>query len=215
MEIQADGDHLQIAADVTYLNNYTDHVDMEFQVCTLEMKVDAPKSAALKAIPDGDGNMTVTATRNGELLTQEQWEAAQVEVDTKDSEGEAFPIEWDIQPGSEVSTWVLTPQYKDGDMFATGTGQADITVSVSTQIDGQQYGKAEKVAMDIEDDRNPIDYLKRYWKQITISLLILILILGYVPPFKKRFPGKMKKEAEHRVRGGEDRHPRHGRAGQL
>ena len=47
--------------------------------------------------------------------------------------------------------------------------------------------------MDIEDDRNPIDYLKRYWKQITISLLILILILGYVPPFKKRFPGKMKK----------------------
>lgn len=193
VEIQADGDQLQIAADVTYLNNYTDHVDMEFQVCTLEMKVDAPKSAALKAIPDGDGSMTVTATRNGELLTQEQWEAAQVEVDTKDSEGEAFPIEWDVQPGSEVSTWVLTPQYKDGDMFATGTGQADITVSVSTQIDGQQYGKAEKVAMDIEDDRNPIDYLKRYWKQITISLLILILILGYVPPFKKRFPGKMKK----------------------
>ena len=83
VEIQADGDHLQIAADVTYLNNYTDHVDMEFQVCTLEMKVDAPKSAALKAIPDGDGSMTVTATRNGELLTQEQWEAAQVEVDTK------------------------------------------------------------------------------------------------------------------------------------
>ena len=47
--------------------------------------------------------------------------------------------------------------------------------------------------MEIKDDRGPIDYLKKYWKQITICLLILILLLGYVPPFKKRFPRKMKR----------------------
>ena len=32
VEIQADGDLLEISADVTYLNNYTDHIDMSFQV---------------------------------------------------------------------------------------------------------------------------------------------------------------------------------------
>ena len=47
--------------------------------------------------------------------------------------------------------------------------------------------------MEIKDDRNPVDYLKRYWKEISICLLLLILVLGYVPPFKKRFPGKMKR----------------------
>ena len=193
VEIQADGDLLEIAADVTYLNNYTDHIDMSFQVCTLDMTVDAPDTASLKEIPDGSGRMTVTAMKNGEPLTEEQWKNASVEVKAKDGEGGDFAIEWDVQPGDEVSTWVITPMYKDGDMFSTGTGQADITVSVSTEIDGQQYGKSENVPMEIKDDRNPIDYLKKYWKQITICLLLLILILGYVPPFKKRFPGKMKK----------------------
>lgn len=193
VEIQADGDLLEISADVTYLNNYTDHIDMSFQVCTLDMEVEAPKSAALKEIPDGSGRMTVEATRNGEPLTEEQWKNASVDVECKDSEGGEFSIEWEVEPGEDVSTWTVSPRYKDGDMFSTGTGPADITVSVSTEIDGQQYGKSENVSMEIQDDRNPIDYLKKYWKEITVCLILLILILGYVPPFKKRFPGKMKR----------------------
>ena len=193
VEIQADGDLLEISADVTYLNNYTDHIDMSFQVCTLDMEVEAPKSAALKEIPHGSGRMTVEATRNGEPLTEEQWKNASVDVECKDSEGGEFSIEWEVEPGEEVSTWTVSPRYKDGDMFSTGTGPADITVSVSTEIDGQQYGKSENISMEIKDDRNPVDYLKRYWKEISICLLLLILVLGYVPPFKKRFPGKMKR----------------------
>ena len=193
VEIQADGDLLEISADVTYLNNYTDHIDMSFQVCTLDMEVEAPKSAALKEIPDGSGRMTVGAMRNGEPLTEEQWKNASVDVECKDSEGGEFSIEWEVEPGEEVSTWTVSPRYKDGDMFSTGTGPADITVSVSTEIDGQQYGKSENISMEIKDDRNPVDYLKRYWKEISICLLLLILVLGYVPPFKKRFPGKMKR----------------------
>lgn len=193
VEIQADGDLLEISADVTYLNNYTDHIDMSFQVCTLDMEVEAPKSAALKEIPDGSGRMTVEATRNGEPLTEEQWKNASVDVESKDSEGGEFSIEWEVEPGEDVSTWTVSPRYKGGDMFSTGTGPADITVSVSTEIDGQQYGKSENISMEIKDDRNPVDYLKRYWKEISICLLLLILVLGYVPPFKKRFPGKMKR----------------------
>ena len=191
VEIQADGDLLEISADVTYLNNYTDHIDMSFQVCTLDMEVEAPKSAALKEIPDGSGRITVEAMRNGEPLTEEQWKNASVDVECKDSEGGEFSIEWEVEPGEEVSTWTVSPRYKDGDMFSTGIGPADITVSVSTEIDGQQYGKSENISMEIKDDRNPVDYLKRYWKEISICLLILVL--GYVPPFKKRFPGKMKR----------------------
>lgn len=193
VEVQADGEVLELSADVTYLNNYTDHVDLSFKVCTLEMTVDAQSSVPLKEIADGSGSMTVTATRNGEPLTEEQWNSASVEIAAKDEEGEEFPLEWDVQQGSEVSTWVITPQYKDGDMFSTGTGTADITVSISAEIDGDQYGRSENVSMNITDDRNPLDYLARYWKEITVCLLILILILGYVPPFKKRFSRKMQR----------------------
>lgn len=78
-------------------------------------------------------------------------------------------------------------------MFATETGQADVTINVSAEIDGDGYGKAETVSVNIKDDKNIVDYLKRYWKHIVISLLLLILILGYVPPFKKRFARSIKK----------------------
>ncbi len=34
-------------------------------------------------------------------------------------EGEKFGMEWDVQKGSEVSTWIATPKYKKGGkMFA-------------------------------------------------------------------------------------------------
>lgn len=192
LEIEADGDLLELSADVTYLNDYTDHVEMSFTVCTLDMEVESPASVGLKALAGGDGSMTVTAMRNGKPLTEEQWNSADVEISAQDSEGAEFPIEWDIQPGSEVSTWVITPKYKDGDMFSTGTGEADITVSVAAEIDGDPYGMSRNLSMEIEDDRNPLDYLKEYWLQITVSLLLIILILGYIPPFKRRFSRKMK-----------------------
>ena len=192
LEIEAAGDLLELLADVTYLNDYTDHVEMSFTVCTLDMEVESPVSVGLKAVAGGEGSMTVTAMRNGKPLTEEQWNSAEVEISARDSEGEEFPIEWDIQPGSEVSTWVITPEYKNGDMFSTGTGEVDITVSVATEIDGNPYGMSRNLSMEIEDDRNPLDYLKEYWLQITVSLLLIILILGYVPPFKRRFSRKMK-----------------------
>ena len=106
---------------------------------------------------------------------------------------------------SEVSTWIVTPKYKKGGMFATETGQADVTINVSAEIDGDGYGKAETVSVNIKDDKNIVDYLKRYWKHIVISLLLLILILGYVPPFQKAVCKKYQEASEYRMQCGEDR----------
>ena len=79
-------------------------------------------------------------------------------------QGDTFALDWDIQKGSEVSTWIAIPKYKDGKMFETDTGKAEVTVDVSTEIDGNSYGKAQTVSMKIKDDRGVLDYLKHYWK---------------------------------------------------
>lgn len=191
VDIQADGDELQLSADVVYLNDYMDHAEKTYKVCTLDMEVQAPKSVALKEIDNAEP-LKITAKKNGKPLTKEQWENATVELGTVNEQGDTFALDWDIQKGSEVSTWIAIPKYKDGKMFETDTGKAEVTVDVSTEIDGNSYGKAQTVSMKIKDDRGVLDYLKHYWKQIALGLLLLILILGYIPPFKKRFPRKMK-----------------------
>ena len=190
--IDVEGDELQLSADVVYLNDYTDHVEKSFKVCTLDMEVDAPKSAALKELEKTPATIQIRASRNGQPLTEEQWNNASVEIGCKDSEGNDFALDWEIEKGSEVSTWTATPKYKDGKMFDTGTGKADITIGVNTEIEGESYGTTRSLQMEIQDDRGILDYLKHYWKHIVISLLLLILLLGYIPPFKKRFPRKMK-----------------------
>lgn len=193
MELDVSGDSLELEADVTYLNDYIDHTDLKFQVCTLEMNVESPAKMKLKELESDSNQIVVSVMKNGAELTKEQWEAATVDIKSKDKEGNEFPLEWDVKPGSKVSTWILTPKYKNKDMFQTGTGEAEITVSVSTEIEGQAYGKAESVSLTIDDDKTILDYLQRYWKQVVISLIGLILFLGYIPPFKKRFSRKMKK----------------------
>ena len=191
VDIQADGDELQLSADVVYLNDYMDHAEKTYKVCTLDMEVQVPKSVALKEIDNAEP-LKITAKKNGKPLTKEQWENATVELSTVNEQGDTFALDWDIQKGSEVSTWIAIPKYKDGKMFETDTGKAEVTVDVSTEIDGNSYGKAQTVSLKVKDDRGVLDYLKHYWKQIALGLLLLILILGYIPPFKKRFPRKMK-----------------------
>lgn len=191
VDVQADGEELKLTADVVYLNDYIDRVEKTYKVCTLDMDVQAPKTVSLKEIDKAEP-LKITAQKNGKPLTEEQWENANVEINAVNEQGEAFALDWEVQKGKEVSTWIAVPKYKDGKMFETDTGKAEITINVSTEIDGDQYGKAQNVSMKIKDDRDVLDYLKFYWKQIVISLLLLFLILGYIPPFKKRFPRKMK-----------------------
>ena len=79
VDIQADGDELQLSADVVYLNDYMDHAEKTYKVCTLDMEVQAPKSVALKEIDNAEP-LKITAKKNGKPLTKEQWENATVEL---------------------------------------------------------------------------------------------------------------------------------------
>ena len=93
-----------MTADVNYLKDYTDSASYTFKVCTLDINVDAFKSANLKTLEDGANQITVEATRNDQPLTKEQWDAATLDVVSVNKDGEEFGIQWDVQKGSEVST---------------------------------------------------------------------------------------------------------------
>lgn len=112
IDVEVDGESLELTADVNYLKDYTDSASYTFKVCTLDINVDAFKSANLKTLEDGANQITVEATRNDQPLTKEQWDAATLDVVSVNKDGEEFGIQWDVQKGSEVSTWIVTPKYK-------------------------------------------------------------------------------------------------------
>ena len=191
--LDVEGDTLEIDASVTYLNDYKDHAALSFAVSTLEMTVQGPEVIKLKEMENEENHYFVSITRNGEPLTEDEWNNAVLGIETLNSKGEPFALEWDVKKGSEVSTWILKPKYAKGDLFKTDTGEADVSVRISMDISGREYYKSKSFPLTIEDDKTMMDFLKRYWKRIVISLALLILFLGYIPPFKKRFSRKMKK----------------------
>lgn len=191
--LEVTGDSLEMEADVTYLNDYTDQAALSFSVSTLVMLVDGPSSMKLKELENGDNQYLVTLKRNGEPLTEEQWNTAVLGVQSINMEGEIFAIEWHVEKGTEVSTWIIYPKYAKGDLYKTDTGDSELTINLAIDIEGNVYQKSQTLPLKVENDITMIDLLKHYWKRIVISLAALILFLGYVPPFKKRFSAKMKR----------------------
>ena len=157
------------------------------------MIVEGPSSIPVKTIESGEKKFVVTVTRNGQPLTQEQWDSAVLAVDYVNAEGEPFGIVMDVAKGDKISTWTITPKNVDDDMFKTEIGDMKLTISVTTDIDGIQYTKSNEQTVSIDDDKDFMDFLKRYWKELIISLILFIILLGYVPPFKKYFSPRMKK----------------------
>lgn len=126
-------------------------------------------------------------------LTTEQWELLGIpEIKTKDDLGE-----FKIEKTDETGKYLVYPTLKDNEPMKTATGKIDVVVS-GTFTQGLSAARGElKDSFEINNGISFIDrikdWLSKYWKQLIISLLLLFLILGYIPPFKKYLSRKIKK----------------------
>lgn len=128
-----------------------------------------------------------------EALTPEQLGLLGIpKVTTEDDLG-AFRVEESGEPGK----FYVYPTLKDDDPMATATGTIGIKVAGEFQ-EGESAAVGRKSdTFEIKDEISAWDRIKdfweKYWPQIIISLILLILLLGYIPPFKKYLPRRIKK----------------------
>lgn len=138
-------------------------------------------------------NVKLDNTEEVRELTQEQWDLLEnITVSTTADLG-AFRIE----KADQIGVFNVYPSLKDDNPMITATGKIPIKIEgtvkqgLSTAI-----GKAED-EFDISDSISAFDrfkdWLKDNWLKLTICILLLLLILGYIPPFKKYLPKKLKK----------------------
>ncbi|MEI7579937.1 MAG: hypothetical protein WCJ58_07970 [bacterium] len=130
-------------------------------------------------------------TKTFSPLSQEQWDATVIEVSPTEKNS------WKIEKGSQVSTWRITPQYKD-DLLNTNGGEIPINVK-ATYIIGDEKGEGNSngkiLIKDISGfERFGIWFLKNIWCILGI-LALLALIIGYLPGVKSYFSKYIKPEA--------------------
>ena len=126
-------------------------------------------------------------------LTPEQWELLEEpKITTKEKLGD-----FRIEKTEEIGKYFVYPTLKDNDPMETATGKIDIIVSGGfTQGLSAAQGEIEdsfQINNEIGFLERVKDWLSKYWKQLLGFLTFLFLLFGYIPPFKKYLPKKIKK----------------------
>ncbi len=137
-----------------------------------------------------------TKINNGENtvnLTPEQWELLGIPKITTTSDLGEFRVE----RTDEIGKFKVYPTLKENDPMKTSGGIIPVTVEASfKQGLSSAKGKLED-SFEIDNSitflERVTDWLKENWLKLTIWSLIIFLILGYIPPFKKYFSKRMVK----------------------
>jgi hypothetical protein len=193
---------IDMTAELPGYNYVTKQLEMQIYPADLPLQITAASPAEpflLKTLESAGNFLTVIVkqpnktTGQWELLSQDLWMNTQLTV--------ASPLanNWQITRGDTVSTWHLYPKYAEGDWLQTGTGAVPLEVNAQYQV-GEQFASGQ-LQQDVQIEpltawEQLVEWWKRNWLPFLLWLLLLLLILGYIPPFKRYFSGKMKPKVE-------------------
>lgn len=151
----------------------------------------------LSGFENPDEAMVLTVKKNnigGEAgLTAEEWAL----LETVDVKAKGDMGDFRIEKSEEVGKFHIYPTLKDGDPIKTASGDIQITIKGGF-VNGLSSAQGEleetlRISSSISGTDKILEWIKRHIVILSISLIGLILILGYVPPFKKYLPKKIKK----------------------
>ena len=146
-------------------------------------------------LDDMTEGILATIKQEGNLLTKEQWDKMELPIITSTAN-----LDFVVEKGKDVSTFVIFLKLKDGNKYQTSSGEIKIDIASEMLYDEQLSTGKTSMTINIKDDISPLDrlmdWLLKYGLRVLICLLIIIFILGYVKPFKKYFSKRLKKKPE-------------------
>ena len=87
--------------------------------------------------------LRVTDSGTGSPLSEDEWNNTNIKLD------EITGITWDVNKGSDVSTWILVPKSSDSSIASVPVGDFNITVSADYQIDNQYASGSTQMDLSI------------------------------------------------------------------
>lgn len=193
---------LDIAVTAQFLEYNTVRANLNYQVyCTNDLIFTFRDKPAYTLTTDGFANPNDPLLLNVRIdhgegltdLTAEQWELLGTPEITTTADLGAFRIE----KSETIGEYRVYPTLKDDDPMETAYGTIPVKVEGSFE---QGLSSAQGELSDSFQIENTISFMERAarwlrenWLKLTIRLLLLLFVLGYIPPFKKYLPRKLKK----------------------
>jgi len=155
--------------------------------------VDSPDyNVTAEGIENDDQKMAVKVTLEGEELTEEQWQYVDG-LKVTQAENKDDRVSFDVEKSELPGIFYVTPKIDGGAL--SGEDYDDIVLKMEAEggygvelWSGEDTGTAK-----FSDSRTLFEKYRNAIIFGLILLALLILFLGYVPPFKRYLPKKLKK----------------------
>lgn len=189
LEIDATAHYLEYHSVSTHLD-YSIYADKEVALSV----IDTPTYAITRDGIDAADPIRVKALLDGREITAEQWaEMSPLSVcaDSASQEGGYGPFT--VEKSEVPGIYEIYPSLSDGDMNTQLYGGCTFLASYDGKHGQATWSGATKGTFEVNDTRT---WLDRHMQEIirwAVILAIALLILGYIPPFKKYLPKKLKK----------------------
>jgi len=115
-------------------------------------------------------------------LTAEMWETMKLKASSEQR------VDWTLEKGSEVGSWMLTPEYYAGDPLMTDSGI--VPVQLTAEADAGEYKFSGEESRDVEfKELSKESFLRILLPRLIIALFLLWLIIGYLKKKRLRTRG--------------------------
>lgn len=133
------------------------------------------------------------ATIDGHEFTEQQWEAMQI---PEISSAEELPYElgdFKVEKTKEKGVFHVYPTLAEKKPSSGTYQDTKLNITYDSQVGKEEWAGTSENTLKMKDSRNWFERNRAWIIKGSIALLILLLICGYLPPFKKYLPKKIKK----------------------
>lgn len=187
----------QVDVTVNYLKYNTASVQKTFEIYrnkALELTVAKNPEYTLDktGFTNSQEPIVVKATLEGNELTEEQWAALGLPVIEMVKHADKR-VGFTVEKSETIGEYNIYPKLLEGKTTIGDYDDIDIGITLSAKYNKEAWKGETTDMVEITDTRSWFE--KNIDKVIKLAILlgILLLILGYIPPFKKYLPKKLKK----------------------
>lgn len=195
--IEIEEGDLEISVEARYLNYNTVSTDLSYKVFKNKSivfeKISSPTyNIKTNSIENANEPIQYKVTIDGKEFSDEQWEQFETPTINVTSEQKAELGDFIVEKSSDKGVINIYPTLKDGKTSSGIYGDLQFELSSKTQSGIELWtGKLSDTA-NFNDQRSWFEQNKDTIIKCIVAGVVLFLILGYIPPFKKYLPKSLK-----------------------
>ncbi len=198
------GDPITLEEGSLHINATARFLEYNSVSTSLEYVIYKDKNIEFSEIEDPVYNVTknglevlspirIKASMEGRALTPDQWAEFGVPAVVLADDGEFELGAFTVKKSDEIGVFSVYPSLGEGEIYTGTYNDRAYTLSFAEKHGDSTWSGRMNGSLKLSDSRTWLERNLKRIMQLSITALIVLFLLGYIPPFKRYLPRRLKK----------------------